>query len=316
MMISDNLLQKFNIVDWGYTEEGKASSYSNFEEWIDQNKHANLSYLADERKEKRKHLKEVFHEFKSALVFLFDYSSSKKTLDESSKGKDQKIAGYTFGFEGSDYHYFVKDALTEIIKSSSLPNDHKIIVDTAPVLDRDLAYRAGLGWFGKNSMLISKKHGSYVMIGSILFAEKLNINLRELESDHCGNCTACISACPTFAIDPVTRTVDSEKCIPNFTIEIFKDGQPPPFYDGMDEIFGCDICQEVCPWNRKPINNANEIKLSETQQNIFNFFVNKSKDEIIDELNQMSKKGYQKRFKGTSFERTGRDGILKNLKHK
>ena len=100
-----------------------------FEVWVQNKKNANLKYLEGERKEKRAHLKEVYPSFKSALVFLFDYTNDKKTLDNISKDKDQKIAGYTFGFNGGDYHYFVKDALSELVEKSNLPSECKIIVD-------------------------------------------------------------------------------------------------------------------------------------------------------------------------------------------
>tara|TARA_X000000950_G_scaffold288910_1_gene408316 strand:+ start:3495 stop:4334 length:840 start_codon:yes stop_codon:yes gene_type:complete len=276
-----------------------------------------MSYLEGERGKIRESLKNYFPEFQSAISFLFSYKSEKLTLDQITK--KQKVAGYAFGFEGRDYHYFVLEALNKIsdLFFSDI-KDKKTVVDTSPVLDRDLAYRAGLGWFGKNSMLISRNHGSYVMIGSILLGEKLELPIKEKESDHCGTCTRCIDACPTFAIDPETRTVNSEKCIPYFTIELFKDSElPPKGYDQMDEFFGCDICQEVCPWNR-PLEHdlTKTTELTDYQKKISDFFLNKTISEIQNELKSMSKRKYSREWKDSSFCRTGRDGVLKNLKWK
>jgi epoxyqueuosine reductase len=250
------------------------------------------------------------------LVFLFDY----KNVSPNLISKDsQKIARYTLGFEGLDYHLVLKKELGDLGKklASEYP-DLKFVLslDIHPVLERDLAYRAGLGWFGKNSMMISKNQGSYFIIGSLLFNQSFNISPKSLESDHCGTCTACLDACPTDAIDGQNRTVIADKCISTFTIELFKDAEAPIGLDKSGKwIFGCDICQEVCPWNKKMEVKENiSVELSPMQKELKNFFLDRPLKEIAAELEGMSNSAFQKKFKETPMSRTGRVGLLKNLK--
>ena len=178
------------------------------------------------------------------------------------------------------------------------------------MLERDLAQRAGLGWFGKNSMIINREFGSYQLIGSLLLNKKLELATKDIETDHCGTCTRCIDACPTNAIHQTERTVFSDRCISTFTIEMFKEVEPPKGYaKNSHEVFGCDICQEVCPWNRKPLKNIESIQ----ESRLVNFF-NRDLNLIISELEKMSNKGFKTFFKGTSFERVGKRGLIKNLR--
>jgi epoxyqueuosine reductase len=276
-----------------------------------------MKYLEGEKMDLRQSVKNYFPEFKSAFSFLFDYRSDKKIL--KNLNTEKKIGGYAFGFEGKDYHHHIWDSLNAISEKYFSNYKVKVVCDTAPILDRELAYRCGLGWFGKNSMLINRFYGSYVMIGHILVDRTFNVTTKQVETDHCGQCTRCIAACPTDAIDPVTRTVNSNDCIPFFTIEKFKDDEPPPHaFSSMDEIFGCDICQEVCPWNDRSLKYVADDQniLTEGQEKIKKFFLEKPTNELKSELESISKKQYVRDWKGTSFERTGRDGIIKNLKWK
>ena len=174
----------------------------------------------------------------------------------------------------------------------------KVVCDTAPVLDRDLSYRCGLGWFGKTLCLLIVTSGSYVMmIGHILLDKRYNLEVAPIETDHCGQCTRCIDACPTDAIDPISRTVESTKCVPYFTIEKFKDDSiPPGNYQNMNEIFGCDICQEVCPWNDR------SFRYVESKPTIYQMINRKLKkdvlekpnDELKSELEGISKKQFKR----------------------
>lgn len=297
-------LEGLGLCDWAYTEDLSAKSYDQFSAWIKSNLHGVLGYLSDERKEKRRSLSEVYPQTQSALIFLFDYTGEKKRLiSEDSK---LKVASYASAFGKRDYHFEIKERIQSIMQELEVL-DYKIIVDTAPVLERDLAYRAGLGWFGKNSMLISKAHGSYFLIGSVLLTQKLQLGTREVETDHCGHCTKCLEACPTEAIRG-DRTLVADRCISTYTIEVFKESEPPKGYPTQtSEVFGCDICQEVCPWNSKPIKNAVFSPNEET------LLPNKSAQELIDWLSQMSKREFKRVFKDTVMERTGRDGLIKNL---
>lgn len=302
------------IVDWGYTENGVAKTHGYFQKWIDQNLDFPLKYLLGEKAQKRKSITEYYPQFKSSLVFLFSYAETKKNL--IALDPEFKIAGYALGFNGIDYHHELKKILEHIfmdLKKTNPKLECKIALDTQPVLDRDLAYRAGLGWFGKNSMLISRHEGSYFIIGSLLLSEKLNFIQKELEADHCGSCTKCIDACPTKAIDSLTRTIVTKKCISYFTIEEFKDVTPSfNFSNTSPEIFGCDICQDVCPWNEKKLSTFKNAK--PVAANVITEFFYRSKEVVLKNLQELSNNQYKKLFKNTALERTGRIGILKNLR--
>lgn len=312
-LFDSEFLKENFIIDWGYTEQAESITYQVFSDWVDKGFSAPLNYLSDHRKEKRKSLTNVFSKFQSALVFSFSYAHSKKIFDEMEKKNNLKLGSYAFGFDGMDYHYWIKNKLNEIIKYLPESIEYQFTVDTAPILERDLALRAGLGWVGKNSMLIHQKHGSYFMIGSILLSEKLDLETKKTDVDHCGTCTACIDACPTNAILD-NRTLLTSQCISTYTIEMFKEGPVPDGYpEEKSYFFGCDICQEVCPWNSKSQKEDYKVELSDKQKEIVSFFFDKDLSEVIESLNEMSNTKYRKIFKGTSLERTGRVGILKNL---
>lgn len=320
--ILDSLQSKY-ICDWGYVEGELPSSYEQYDQWIKRGDHGPLHYLADHRKDIRSRLTSYYPSFKSALVFLFSYSAEKKALNNFYQTKESnglKIASYALGFEGEDYHQVVQTELNFVgdkLKENHKDLELKLASDIHPVLDRDLAYRAGLGWFGRNSMLISPKEGSFCMIGALLIDHKLEITPRKLQTDHCGTCTACIQHCPTLAIDGERRQIKASRCISTFTIETFKEAPPIEGHKskGSGEIFGCDICQDVCPWNRRPLQRASEISWPSSSQAklIQDFFLTRSPKEIEIALTQMSKRKYKRVFKQTSLDRTGRDGMLKNI---
>ena len=303
-------LQSIQIVDWSYTESSIPLTYEHYDQWVKKELNGNLNYLSDERKGLRKDLKNLYPKFESALVFLFDYTSERKRIENDNS--PFKLASYVTGFEGVDYHYWIKEKLEEVSKRLEL-KDYQLSIDAQPVLERDLAYKAGLGWFGKNSMIISKQHGSYFLIGSILLDKKLEINNeREIEPDHCGNCTKCVDECPTSAIVE-DKVIDAKRCISTFTIEEFKPAPTPKGYEKVEElIFGCDICQDVCPWNKKPLNNT---KASQNNIEWMSFF-NDDLYNLIQKIESMSNREYKRQFKATPLERTGRVGMLKNLKAK
>ena len=318
----EDLLKKFGICDWGYTEEPSAESFSLFQRWAAQGRAKPLAYLTDHRLDKRKDLRHIYPAFQSALVFLFDYSLEKGEVQNfygSSKSNKLKIASYALGFSGQDYHLELKRRLSEVGQciQRDLPNLKFVhSLDVHPVLERDLAYRAGLGWFGKNSMLIHQKHGSFFIIGSLLLNKKLDLPIKPQQEDHCGHCRRCVDACPTKAIDPKTRTLKADKCISTFTIELFADHHLPP--QGMDtsvgEIFGCDICQDVCPWN-KPLATEEVYPFEKSEEGLllYHFFLSRPIKTILASLRSMSKRGFRKLFGKTPLARTGRDGMIKNL---
>jgi epoxyqueuosine reductase len=317
-------LTEFDVLDFGYTEESKPLTVEPYNQWVSDNKHGPLSYLEGERQDKRQDLKNHWSEFQSALVFLFSYHPTHYELLELTKNNPAwnglKLASYTLGFEGGDYHNILRTKLEGIGErlKADFELEYKLTLDTHPVLERDLAMRSGLGWFGKNSMLIHREHGSFFIIGSLLLNKKLDLKSKSYETDHCGQCTRCIDACPTEAIDPATRTIIAHDCISTFTIEQFKiDTIPSPKMDlTQGTIFGCDICQDVCPWNKRVDRQGKFSRLnwSEDQKKILDFFMLRPVSELHSELEAMSGKEFERVFEQTSFSRSGKRGLLKNIR--
>lgn len=317
-------LKSFDVVDFGYTEESTPSTLDHYNDWIKADLHSPLEYLAGERQEKRQDIKNHWSEFQSALVFLFSYHPAHFELQELYKNNPDwnglKLASYTLGFEGEDYHNLLRTKLEGIGNRLKVDHglDYKLTLDTHPVLERDLAQRAGLGWFGKNSMLINREAGSFFIIGSLLLNKKLDFESRSIETDHCGQCTKCIDACPTDAIDPETRTIITRDCISTFTIEQFKlDTTPSKKMDlTSGAIFGCDICQDVCPWNTR-VDRQKKFKSLEwsgEHKKILDFFLLRPLNDVHQELEKMSGGDFERYFQKTSFFRSGKRGLLKNIR--
>jgi epoxyqueuosine reductase len=313
----NTILKDLGVVDFAYTEESKALSFDKYQKWIFNKNHGPLSYLEGERGEKRQDLKLFWPEFESALVFLFSYKETKKTLINETQNKLQ-VASYTLGFEGFDYHHILSEKLKTIAAELQKKNPllkSQISLDVHPVLERDLALRSGLGWVGKNSMLISRKEGSYFIIASLLLNQKFDIPIKKMETDHCGQCTRCIDACPTNAIDGASRTIRSQDCISTFTIEEMKLDAIPSIKMQLSSgnVFGCDICQDVCPWNKKLLTNVLMQKFSTLQNVILDYFCKQDPIQLAEELKNISGRNFRKKFSHTSFERSGKNGILKNI---
>ena len=212
--------------------------------WLDQGYHAGMAYMANHF-EKRTDPTLLVEGARSVISLLFNYHTDRIQEDPEAP----ILSKYAYG---TDYHFVLKDKLHELfafIQSLDPEARGRVFVDSAPVLDRAWACRAGLGWIGKNSMLISRTAGSFVFIGEIILNLELAYNDLP-ESDFCGSCNRCIEACPTGAILD-TRTIDSERCISYQTIENRGEisSEIEPALSGR--VFGCDICQDACPWNRK-----------------------------------------------------------------
>lgn len=314
--LSSEFLTSLGVLDWGYTEEAVPKSYSQYDEWTTKGMHGSLGYLADERQTTRQDLRRLYPPFKSALVFLFSYQETKKWMLEN---KQHELAAYSLGYEGEDYHQALKRRLETIYHQLLL--DYPLLekfyaLDAQPVMERDLAYRAGLGWFGKNSMLINKKEGSYFIIGSILLNQSFEMPPPAMDIDHCGQCNACVEACPTQAIDGESRTLIANQCLSTFTIEVFKESPPPTGIEkSRGEIFGCDICQDVCPWNRKPLERV-IARLNLQSQYVFlkEWFYEIPKEKLLDFFLEQTNRGLKRKLKGTPFDRPGKVGWVKNLK--
>jgi epoxyqueuosine reductase len=229
----------------GVTTPEPPPHYSTFENWLAQNHHGTMNYLANDRSRlRRADPREILPECKSILVLATPYSSPTR------RGQGEgNIASYAWG---DDYHDVLPARMKELVQfieeQVGGPVKNRCYTDTGPILERDLAQRAGIGWIGKNTCLINPKQGSYFVLSEILFDLALEPDL-PFVTDHCGTCTRCIEACPTDCILP-DRTIDSRRCISYLTIEL-KDDIPIELREKMgDWVFGCDICQMVCPWNR------------------------------------------------------------------
>lgn len=312
LQLPENFLTDLGVVDWGYTDELAATSYQRFLEWLPQNADV-LPYLhVDKNIEYRRSLSSYWPEARSAIVFLFSYLPTKKALMDANF---TQLAGYTLGFEGADYHPVLKQRLLTIAAElkKHVPFEAKISLDTQSILERDLAYRAGLGWIGKNSMLIGRDHGSYFILGSLLFDRQLELSPGTPTPDHCGTCTACVTACPTAAIDATTRTLRVKDCIAAWTIEIRDTKIPAPAgtETGVTQYFGCDICQDICPWNAKPL-AAIQPKLSDRAKHWVRFF-SQAPEKILSDFSELTNRGFLRFFEGTSYGRPGKSAFVRNI---
>lgn len=212
------------------------------EQWLQQGRHGKMHYM-ENHFEKRLDPTLLVPGAKSVVSLLLNYHTEEKQEDSNAP----KIASYAFG---QDYHTVIKDKLKTLLgrlKESIGDIEGRVFVDSAPVMDKAWAAKAGLGWIGKNTNIIAKQEGSFFFIAEMIIDLELAYDLPV--ADHCGSCTACIDACPTEALTTPYQ-IDGSKCISYATIEL-KDAIPSSFKDKMEGwMFGCDICQTVCPWNR------------------------------------------------------------------
>ena len=213
------------------------------EKWLNQGMHGKMTYM-ENHFDKRTDPTKLVEGAKSVITLLYNYHSDQKQTDETAP----KISQYAYG---QDYHFVIKRKLKDLlqfIQTEIGEVSGRCFVDSAPVLERDWAKRSGSGWVGKNTLLINPKSGSYFFLAELII--DLELPPDGPMKDYCGRCTRCIDACPTEAISPEGYIVDGSKCISYFTIEL-KEALPESYKGTFDNwMFGCDICQEVCPWNR------------------------------------------------------------------
>ncbi|WP_369014431.1 tRNA epoxyqueuosine(34) reductase QueG [Flavobacterium anhuiense] len=264
------------------------------ENWLKNNRNGQMAYM-ENHFDKRLDPTLLVDDGKSVVSFLLNYYPDSFQNDESFK-----ISKYAYG---QDYHFVIKDKLKELLHSIQENIGEvfgRAFVDSAPVLDKAWAARSGLGWIGKNSNLITQKVGSFYFIAELII--DLELEYDHAVTDHCGSCTACIDACPTQAI-VAPYIVDGSKCISYYTIEL-KENLPEEMKGKFDEwMFGCDTCQDVCPWNRfskphsEPLFNPNPDLLS---------FTKKDWLEITEET-------FRTVFKNSPIKRTKFDGLKRNI---
>jgi epoxyqueuosine reductase len=265
------------------------------ENWLNQNHHGEMKYM-ENHFDKRLNPTLLVDDAKSVISLLLNYYPS-----ETQSSDSYKISKYAYG---EDYHFVIKEKLKELLQTIQTEIGEvsgRAFVDSAPVLDKAWAAKSGLGWIGKNSNLLTQQVGSFYFIAELVV--DLDLEYDYATTDHCGTCTACIDACPTEAIVS-PYVVDGSKCISYFTIEL-KENIPQEMKGKMDDwIFGCDVCQDVCPWNRfskshnEPLFNPNPELLSMTKKNW---------EEITEET-------FKKVFKNSAVKRTKLDGLKRNIK--
>ncbi|WP_339610363.1 tRNA epoxyqueuosine(34) reductase QueG [uncultured Planktosalinus sp.] len=264
------------------------------EKWLNQNMHGEMEYM-ENHFDKRLDPTKLVPGAKSVVSLLLNYYQK-----ESQKDETYKISKYAYG---TDYHFVIKDKLKQLlqfIEEEIGEVDGRAFVDSAPVLDKAWAAKSGLGWIGKHSNLLTQQTGSFYFIAELII--DLELQYDNPVTDHCGSCTACIDACPTQAIvEPYV--VDGSKCISYFTIEL-KNEIPNDVKGQFDDwIFGCDICQDVCPWNRfskphnEPLFNPKPELLSMTK---------KDWEEITHDV-------FQKVFQKSAVKRTKFEGLKRNI---
>ncbi|WP_424493096.1 tRNA epoxyqueuosine(34) reductase QueG [Salinimicrobium sp. GXAS 041] len=265
------------------------------EEYLSKERHGKMSFL-ENYFDKRLDPTKLVEGSKSVISLLLNYYPEEEQRDDS-----YKISKYAYG---QDYHFVIKDKLKSLLKFMQAEIgevEGRAFVDSAPVMDKAWAAKAGLGWVGKHTLLLSKQKGSFFFVAELIV--DLELDYDTPATDHCGSCTACIDACPTQAIVEPYK-VDGSKCISYFTIEL-KDELPQEMKGKFhDWAFGCDICQDVCPWNRfskphsEPLFDPHPDLLSMTK---------KDWEEITEET-------FRKVFKKSAVKRTKYSGLTRNIK--
>ena len=293
---------KDKALDLGFLSVGFTSSdllsedASHLSEWLGNGYHAEMKYM-ENHFEKRINPKKLVEGSYSVISLLYNYFPK----SQSSNQESPKIARYAYG---RDYHKVLRKKLKQLfiyIKSELAPGlEGRYFIDSGPVLERTLARKAGLGWIGKNSMLIHPKFGSFFFICEMLINIELPAN--GILNDYCGGCTKCIDACPTNAIVS-PKVIDSNKCISYHTIE--NKNEIPLELKGSFQnwIFGCDICQEVCPWNRK--SKPHHEPDFDPQNNILNM--------TRKDWHNLSEEDFESLFYNSAIKRTKYSGLKRNL---
>lgn len=264
-------------------------------EWLSRGYHGEMSYMKNHF-EKRINPTLLVEGSKSVIVFLYNYFPSQKQTD-----KAPKVARYAYG---KDYHFVVKDKLNKVLQELQQLNkeiEGRVFADSAPVMERQWAVKAGLGWIGKNTLLLRKQSGSYFFIGSII--SNIESEYDQQTTSHCGTCTACIDACPTSAFTE-EGVLDASKCISYLTIEL-KNDIPEGFKNKTEDwIFGCDICQEVCPWNSFATPHSEKEFEPETEWLNWN----------TEDWMNLPKEKFNEVFKNSAIKRAGFNKLKTSLK--
>lgn len=267
------------------------------EAWLNKGFHGKMSYM-ENHFDKRIDPRQLVEGAKSVISLTYNYFTEAQQDDKDSP----KISQYAYGV---DYHYVVKEKLKNLIhfiQAEIGEVNGRAFVDSAPVLERDWAKRSGVGWVGRNTLLINPKQGSFFFLAELIL--DLDLVYDNPIKDYCGTCRKCIDACPTEAISPEGYFMDGSKCISYLTIEL-KEALPIEFQNKMDNwMYGCDVCQDVCPWNR--FSKRHNEPQFEPHPDLLKM---KKKDweEITEDV-------FKEIFKKSAVKRTKFEGLKRNIK--
>jgi len=273
-----------------------------YQRWLDAGRHGEMAFLASERtRQRRADPRLILPECRSILVLGIHYDTPQPEPEE--KPGQGRVAAYAWG---DDYHEVLPERLKALVgfieDQAGRPVPNRWYTDTGPLLERDLAQRAGLGWIGKNTCLIHPRQGSYFLLAEVLLALDLEAD-PSFQTDHCGSCTRCIDACPTGCILP-DRTLDAARCISYLTIEL-KGAVPLELRPQVGEwVFGCDICQQVCPWNLRFASPHGDPAFSPRPAVAL--------PDLGLEIN-ISPEAFNRKYKGSPVKRAKRRGYLRNV---
>ncbi len=301
MDISSKIKRKASEIGFSKIGIAKAKFYQedqfNINRWIENGYHGSMNWI-ERRKEERSNIKKYYPNSKSIISVAMNYFTGNSD-DYFSKNK---ISNYAWG---EDYHIVIKNKLHELlnfIKETDNNINGICCVDTSPISEKVWAQRAGIGWIGKHTNLITREFGTWVFLGEIILDTELEYD-QPFTKDLCGSCTFCIDACPTDAIVDEYQ-LDANKCISYLTIE-HRDIIPEEFQDKMENwIYGCDICQEVCPWSKKFSVNSNQESFRPRD-----FLINNDSEFLYN----LSQEEYSKLFKNSAMKRTKISGLKRNI---
>jgi epoxyqueuosine reductase len=285
----------------GIARASAADGFDRLRDWLARGFAGEMTYM-NRHADARRHPESLLPAVRSVLMVGMNYleGAGAPATPATAGSLTGRVSRYA---RGADYHDVLRQRLRELLGwlQTEAPGCHgRGVVDTAPLLERDFARRAGLGWFGKNTMLLNKRLGSYFFLGALLLDLDLAPDPPQ-ETDHCGTCTACLEACPTGAF-VAPGLLDARRCVSYLTIEL-KGAVPEDLRDGMgDWVFGCDVCQEVCPWNRKA---------PPGQEPAFQARADLQAIDLLAVLG-LSEDEFRKRFRGTALMRTRRPGLVRN----
>ena len=288
----------------GIAAAGPVAESNHYIDWAARGLAGEMRYLSDYRAEMRRDVRLLLPSAKSVLVVGKLYNTAEPYSTAAENTDNGWISRYAWS---RDYHLTMKERLTVLAQRiiADTPCEYKVCVDTAPLQERALAKHAGIGWLGKNTCLINQQQGSWFFLGEILLSLELE-SAAMPAPDRCGTCTRCIEACPTDAIVPVngagpSHEVDSRRCISYFTIEL-RGTVPEPMREAMgNHIFGCDICQDVCPWNRKAPVTADPA------------FTALNVAPSLDQMARMTAQQFRQQYRHTPVERARYRGFLRNV---